>query len=143
MPYFCPMTDLEPRIRPLVEALNNSGLVQTFSSCEGHYEPAEQAFQDRNRAYVKFIPAPGVTEPAVEAWLGALLIRFKTRHGYLPIHLTGSKNFTPTDDTIETSFTMEFTPFNRFDPSATKRADTDRAIAQVMGLTHSDTLCNY
>ncbi len=134
MPYFCPMTDLEPRIRPLVEALNNTGLVRTFSSCEGHYEPAEQTFQDRNRAYVKFIPAPGIAESAVEQWLGSLLIQFKISHGYLPVHLTGSKNFTPTDDTVETSFTLEFIPFNRFDPPDTKRADTNRAIGQVTAL---------
>lgn len=128
------MTDLEPHIRPLVEALNATGLLQTFSSCEGHYGPAEQTFPDRNRAYVKFIPAPGVTEGMVELWLGALLIQFKIRHGYLPIHLTGYKEFTPADDQIETSFTLALTPFNRFDPPETKRADTDRAIGQVVGL---------
>ncbi len=134
MPYLCCVTDLEPRIRPLVEALNQTGLLQTFSSCQGHYHPAEQAFADRNRAYVKFTLAPAVSEQAVEAWLGALLIQFKIRHGYLPIHLTGYKLFTPTDDAIETAFTLELTPFNRFDPPDTKRADTDRAIEQVTAL---------
>lgn len=128
------MTDLEPDIHPLVEALNQTGLVQTFSSCEGHYEPTDQTFQDRNRAYVKFIPAPGVVEADVEQWLGNLLIRFKINHGYLPMHLTGQKDYTPTDDTIETSFSLVLTPFNRFDTPATKRADTNRAIGQVVAL---------
>ena len=143
MRYFRPMTDLEPRIRPLVDALNHTGLLQTFSSCEGHYEPAEQTLTDRNRAYVKFVPAPGVAEQSVEEWMGRLLIQFKIRHGYLPVHLTGEKNFTPTDDTIEISFTLALTPFNRFDPPATKRADTDRAIQQMTVLVHDATLCNY
>ncbi len=128
------MTDLEPNIRPLVEALNQTSLVQTFSSCEGHYAPAEQTFQDRNRAYVKFIPAPSISETEVEQWLGRLLIAFKIRHGYMPIQLVGYKAFTPTDDQIETSFTLELHPFNRFDLPETKRTDTDRAISQVTAL---------
>lgn len=128
------MTDLEPNIHPLVEALNQTGRLRTFSSCEGHYTPEEQPFQDRNYAYVKFIPAPGVTEQAVERWLGTLLIQFKIRHGYLPVHLTGYKLYTPTDDVIETSFTLSLTPFNRFDRPETKRTDTNRAIEQVIAL---------
>lgn len=125
----------EPKIRPLVEALNQTGLVQTFSSCEGHYEPEEQRFQDRNLAYVKFVPATGASanEP-VERWLGALLVQFKVWHGYMPMHLIGYKSFTPTDDVIEVSFTLELKPFNRFDSPAVKRADTDRAIEQVVRL---------
>ena len=130
------MTDLEPNIRPLVEALNQTGLIRTFSSCEGHFTPTEQTFQDRNRAYVKFVPDVGVAEPAVEQWLGNLLIQFKIKHGYLPIHVTGYKLYTPTDDTIETSFTLELTPFNRFDSPLTKRADTNRAINQLTTLVN-------
>lgn len=128
------MTDPEPHIRPLVEALNQTGLLRTFSSCEGHYAPAEQTFQDRNRAYVKFVPAPHIPEQTIEQWLGRLLIQFKIRHGYLPVHLTGYKLYTPTDDAIETSFTLELMPFNRFDRPETKRADTNRAIQQVTAL---------
>ncbi|CCH51951.1 hypothetical protein BN8_00910 [Fibrisoma limi BUZ 3] len=129
------LDDLEPRIRPLVEALNQTGLLRTFSSCEGHYEPHEQTLVDRNFAFVKFVPADGITEQAVESFLGVLLARFKARHGLMPIHLIGYKLFTPLDEeAVERSFVLELRPFNRFDPPATKRSDTDRAIERLVRL---------
>jgi len=127
--------DLEPRIRPLVDALNRTGVVRTFSSCEGHYEPQEQTLVDRTFGFVKFVPVDGGTEQSVESFLGALLARFKARHGLMPIHLLGYKLFTPLDEeAVETSFVLELRPFNRFDPPAVKRSDTDRAIERLVRL---------
>ncbi len=45
---------IEPRILPLVLALNETNLCQTFSSCEGHFHENEQLFPDRNKADVRF-----------------------------------------------------------------------------------------
>jgi hypothetical protein len=129
------MDDIEPRIRPLVDALNATALVRTFSSCEGHYAPDEQTLVDRNRAEVRFVPAEGKTLEAVEQLLTYLLTTFKHRHGILPVHLTGYKLYTPLDDTsVEETFVLELRPFNRFDPPDRKRADTDHAIGQVVAL---------
>ena len=126
------MTDIEPRIRPLVDALNATGLVRTFSSCAGHFESDEQTLVDRNHAYVQFVPADGVAMPEVERWLGSVLAAFKQMHGLLPVTLVGYKRYTPVEDTIEETFVLELRPFNRFDPPTRKRADVDRAVAHIV-----------
>ncbi len=128
------MTEIEPRIRPLTDALNQTGLLRTFSSCEGHFEPHEQRLTDRNHAYVQFVPVAGINHETVEAWLGSLLIRVKEKHGLLPVTVVGYKRYTPVEDAIEVTFVLELRPFNRFDPPAQKRADIDRAIEQVRKL---------
>ncbi len=126
---------IEPRILPLVEALNQTGIVQTFSSCEGHYEPHEQTLADRNLAFVRFVPAPGMAIEQVEMWLTEVLAMFKDRHGLLPMHLLGYQAYTPIGEgQTERTFVLELRPFSRFEPPDTKRTDTDRAIGQVVRL---------
>ena len=128
------MDNLEPNIRPLVEGLNATGMVRTFSSCEGHYEPAEQTIVDRNLAYVRFVPAPGISAGQVETAMGTWLSIYKEKHGLLPVRVIGYKLFTPIDDGIDLTFVLELHPFNRFDAPSRKRADTDRAIGQLVSL---------
>ena len=131
------MDAIEPKIHPLVEALNQTGLVCTFSSCEGHFLPKEQTLVDRNRAEVRFVPAEGIANERVEQFLSFLLTRFKNRHGVLPIHLVGYKLYTPLDgEPVEESFVLELRPFNRFDSPERKRADVDRAIGQMVMLVN-------
>ena len=131
------MDAIELKIRPLVDALNAMGLVRTFSSCEGHFLPDEQTLVDRNHAYIRFVPAEGVSVESVEKLLSFLLTRFRSQHGLIPINLTGYKLYTPIDDeTVEETFVLELRPFNRFDPPDRKRSDTDRAIEQVRILTY-------
>ena len=126
------MEDLEPQIRPLVEALNATGLVRTFSSCQGHYAPDEQTLVDRNRAEVRFVPSEKVEKEKVENLIAQVLTRFKSQHGLIPITLTGYKLYTPIDEAVEETFVLELRPFNRFDPPDRKRSDTDRAIQQIL-----------
>ncbi|GAB3782001.1 hypothetical protein GCM10028818_36970 [Spirosoma horti] len=129
------MNELEPEIRPLVDALNKTGLIQTFSSCQGHYRPDEQTLVDRNHAEIRFVPADGIAVDQVEQWLATVLTRFRTRHGLIPINVTAYKLYTPIDEeTVDETFVLALTPFNRFDPPDRKRADTDRAITQVLQL---------
>ncbi|GAB3014290.1 hypothetical protein [Spirosoma pulveris] len=129
------MEDIEPRIRPLVDALNKTGLVRTFSSCEGHFTPKEQTLVDRNHAEVRFVPADGVTVQDIEKLVAFLLTRFKTRHGLLPVKVTAYKLYTPIDaHEIEETFVIELKPFNRFDSPDRKRDDVDRGIGQLVGL---------
>lgn len=129
------MEDIELRIRPLVDALNKTGLVRTFSSCEGHFAPEEQTLVDRNHAEVRFVPAGGITQLTVEKLLGSILTRFKSRHGLIPVNVTAFKLFTPIDEeTVEETFVLALRPFNRFDPPDRKRADINRAIEQLIQL---------
>lgn len=132
-------TEIEPRIRPLVDVLNQAGGTQTFSSCEGHFEPSEQTLRDRNHAEVRFIAAPDTPESAVEQVLSRWLAQFKDRHGLMPVTAVGYKLFTPLDaDEVETTFVLELRPFNRFDPPVTKRADVDRAIEKMVEVIRKD-----
>jgi hypothetical protein len=127
------MDAIEAKIRPLVDALNRTGLVRTFSSCEGHFFPDEQTLVDRNHAEVRFVPADSVPVAEVEKLLAHVLMHFKARHGLIPMHLLGYKLYTPIgDDIVEETFVLELRPFNRFDSPEQKRADTDRAIALVL-----------
>lgn len=127
------MEDIEPKIRPLVDALNKTGLVRTFSSCEGHFLPDEQTLVDRNHAEVRFVPASGVPVEDVEKLLASIVTRYKTRHGLIPVKVTAYKLYTPIDDeAVEETFVLELRPFNRFDSPDRKRADIDRAIEQVV-----------
>lgn len=122
------MTPIEPGILPLVDALTATGLVRTFSSCEGHFEPTEQTLVDRNHAYVRFVPAEGIAPEQVETELGQWLITYKKKHGLMPVRVIGYKLFTPIDDEIDVTFVIELHPFNRFDRPETKRADIERAV---------------
>ena len=132
--------DIEPGILPLVEALNNTGLVRTFSSCEGHFAPHEQTLRDRNHAEVRFVPADGVAVAAVEAWLGGVLSRFKIRHGLMPVTVVGYKLFTPVgEDEIDETFVLELRPFNRFDTPATNRRDIEYAVSQLTEIVKANT----
>lgn len=131
------MNAIEPKIRPLVDVLNQTCLVRTFSSCEGHFFPDEQTLVDRNRAEVRFVPAEGIAAERVEQLLFFLLTHFKNRHGVLPVHLIGYELYTPLDDeTVEETFVLELCPFNRFDSPERKRADVDRAIEQVVAIVN-------
>lgn len=142
------MNEIEPRIRPLVDALNATGLVRPFSSCEGHFtldaaglsaaRPDDAAFTDRQRAEVRFVPAPGVSNGRIETLMAYVLTRFRTQHGLVPVILSGYKQYTPLDDdAVEETFVLELRPFNRFDAPEQKRIDTDRAVEQLTRLLRS------
>ncbi len=134
------MSPIEPGILPLVEALNATGLVRTFSSCEGHFGPSEQTLRsvatvDRNHAYVRFVLAEGITSEQVETAMGQWLIAYKKKHGLMPVRVIGYKLFTPVDDEIDVTFVLELHPFNRFDSPETKRDDVNRAGGLLAGIT--------
>ncbi|GAB3996794.1 hypothetical protein GCM10028807_40270 [Spirosoma daeguense] len=134
------MNDLEPKIRPLVDVLNQIGIIQTFSSCEGHFDTLRSdgsttSLVDRSHAEVRFVPAPNVALSTVEQLLAFVLTRFKAKHGLIPVKISGYKLYTPIDEkTVEETFVLELRPFNRFDSPERKRSDIDRAIEQTTEL---------
>lgn len=128
------MDAIEPRIRPLVDALNATGLVETFSSCEGHFSPDDQKMADRNLAYVRFLPAAGVSAGVVEESLAFWLIGYKKKHGLMPVRVIGYKLFTPIEDEVDITYVIELHPFNRFDAPERKRNDTDWALERLLNV---------
>lgn len=126
------VSPIEPKIKPLVDALNNNGICYTFSSCQGHYEDEEQEFMDRNHADVRFDLCDNISLEAVEHFLTFLITEFQNRHSCTPISLTAHKLYAPTEDySLDFVYVIELTPFDRFESSKTKREITDIAILQT------------
>src|SRR5262245_7303340 len=68
------MKPIEPRIAPLVCALNETSLFRTFSSCEGHFGDKRDGFP-REFAEVRCYLAQGVTENSeVHAFISGVLL---------------------------------------------------------------------
>lgn len=74
---------IEPRILPLVKAINETKLFRTFSSCEGYYNEDDQdQYMDRNRADVRFDPISDTTLETTEHFITYLMTEFNNRHGF-------------------------------------------------------------
>lgn len=132
---------IEPKILPLVNALNETKIVETFSSCEGHYdddihnldlEVDEKEIMDRGRAEVRFDPAPNISLDIIERMLIYIISEFDKEHGFYPAIVYSKKIYVPNSQlNIEFVFSLEIRPFNRLEDSIKKRLDTDRAIIQT------------
>lgn len=127
-------TRIEPEILPLVEAFNETGILNTFSSCRGHYDPAEQEWQDRNKADVRFYPSESTTDETVEAFLNYLILEFNKRESISPITISACKLYCPDEENTlpDYCYVVTLKPIDRFDNPENKRGHTDHAIA---GLT--------
>lgn len=126
---------IEPKILPLVNAINQLNIVKTFSSCEGHYEDDEQELMDRNKADVRFDPLPGIGLDKVERFITYLMTEFNKLYSFAPITLTGYKLYAPNDEyECDFTFVIELKPFDRFNSPLQNRKDTDKAIKGVIEL---------
>lgn len=124
---------IESKIRPFVDALNDIGILQTFSSCQGHYSENEQEFQDRNMADVRFDPDENCPRLDIESFLNFLIVEFNNRCSPEPITLKAFKLYSPNSEgrTPDYVYVIQLRPFKRFDCPDKKRQDTDRAILQA------------
>jgi len=127
---------IEPRILPLVNAINQTGLFTTFSSCEGHFRPDEQTIDDRNRADVRFERKKGISEKKANAFLYFLVNQYPLgliRAGlsvykiYTPFHPLNSANYV---------YVIQIAPYDRFDTPEHKRAETDEGIDMLLSIIH-------
>ncbi len=127
---------IEPKILPLVEAINWTKLFRTFSSCQGHYGDDEQdQYMDRNNADVRFDPLEGTTLEMTEHFITYLMTEFDKRHSFAPIILTGYKLYAPDNDYRSSFvFVIELKPFDREKKPIQKRNDTDKAILQAAAI---------
>lgn len=120
---------VEPKILALVEALNDTKLLKTFSSCQGHFLGTDQKLQDRNFADVRFEILPGVSENELETFIGDLTVKFSYLENS-PVHLNSYKKICAKDDFI---YVLMLIPKDRFDHPAVKRKYTDHAINVLTG----------
>ena len=128
--------DIEPRILPLVTAINQTGLFTTFSSCEGHFEPKQQTIDDRNQADVRFERKKGVSEKRADDFLhflvneyplGLILAGLSVYKIYAPFHPLNTANYV---------YVIQIEPYDRFDTPERKRAETDEGIDMLLSIIH-------
>jgi hypothetical protein len=125
---------IEYRILPLVNAINQTGLFTTFSSCEGHFAPWEQTIDDRNRADVRFKRRKGISEKRANDFLYFLVNQYPL--GLIRAGLSVYKIYTPFHplNSADYAYVIQIEPYDRFDTSEHKRAETDEGIDMLLGI---------
>ena len=125
---------IEYRILPLVNAINQTGLFRTISSCQGHFAPGEQTINDRNRADVRFERRKGVSEKRANGFLYFLVNQYPL--GLIRAGLSVYKIYTPFHplNTADYVYVIQIAPFDRFDTAQHKRAETDEGIDMLLSI---------
>lgn len=90
------MQEIELKILPLVQALNSTGLVSTFSRFEGHFDTSSR-FNDRNKADVRFDPEDNVSDNDIQMFISYIITRFRfgNLHSFSPVIATAHKLYAP------------------------------------------------
>jgi hypothetical protein len=125
---------IEYRILSLVNAINQTGLFTTFSSCEGHFAPGEQTIDDRNRADVRFKRRKGISEKRANDFLYFLVNQYPL--GLIRAGLSVYKIYTPFHplNTADYVYVIQIAPYDRFDTPEHKRVETDEGIDMLLGI---------
>lgn len=125
------MQEIEPKILPLVQALNSTGLVCTFSSCEGHFNETNR-FNDHNKADIRFDPEDNVSDNDIEKFISYIIIWFGNLHSFSPVIATAHKLYVPTgpeeNKEIDFVYVLQLIPFDQGDSPVKKRRDINKAI---------------
>ncbi len=129
------LSSIEPRIRALVDALNGTGLVRTFTSCEGHFgfraPPGDVTF--REQANVGFFLRPGIPEQKLIRFLGMVLADYHLHDVKRAVFEVAKHYVAALDGTDSPEVYFDFT-IRPSDPKASslaKRSSTDRALAEI------------
>lgn len=131
--------NIEPRILPLVEALNATGLVRTFSSCEGHFgDTNRDEIMDREKATVAFELLPGVVEAQLGSLFHHVFEELTSSPHALDTVFSVSKRYSPYWNEhgdgvagIEENYWFTMSPFDRWSSPETKRSKADGVIKLV------------
>ncbi len=125
------MQEIEPKILPLVQALNSTGLVSTFSSCEGHFDEFNR-FTDHSKADVRFDPEDNTSDYDIEKFISYIITRFNILHSFSPVIASAHKLYAPIapeeNKEIDFVYVFQLIPFDQGDSPANKRQYIDKAI---------------
>ena len=131
------MQEIESKILPLVQALNSTGLVNTFSSCEGHFDTISR-FNDHNKADVRFDPEDNVSDYDIEKFISYIITRFSNLHSFSPVIATAHKLYAPIspeeNKEIDFVYVLQLIPFDHGDSPDKKRTDIDKAILDTVAI---------
>jgi hypothetical protein len=123
---------IEPKVLPLVEAINLIKDFKTFSSCEGHYEEADQELTNRNNANIRFILTKNGFLEQAERFLIYLTTQIETY--WHPFTFDAYKMYLPEGSgefQHDFLFVIIIEPLDRFESPALKRKHTDQGIKKV------------
>lgn len=125
---------IEPKIKPLVDVLNRTKLLVTFSSCQGHFARSEQRMQDRNFADVRFQLAPAAKEEDLQMLLEFVIS--EVYHRDPPVFVDSYKKYIPQVSTNYDGpiWVIQITPHRRLDSPQKKRQYTDQGISVVVDM---------
>lgn len=131
------MNEIEPKILPLVKALNSTGLVSTFSSCEGHFDEMNR-FTDHSKADVRFDPEDNVSDHDIEKFISYIISRFNNLYSFSPVIATAHKLYAPIapeeNEEIDFVYVLQLIPFDQGDSPDKKRRDIDKAILDASAI---------
>jgi len=130
---------IEPLILPLVNAINDTGLVTTFSSCQAHYgKPQEPGdFSDRTKADVRAYFLPNVPERDVESLILWVLSDHMDDPTQWEAHLTVVKHYIadPRENGVlqplDAILVFELWPFDPTESDAIKRRVVNKLIQRT------------
>jgi len=132
------LLSIEPGIKPLVDALNATGLVKTFSSCEGHFGKTGKHYRDRNFADVRFVPVKGVKEHAIQTLLEYIITEAESKD--LPAEVEAQKKYLPHQHISHRPVhLLLIRPGDDGLRAAAKRACTDQGIKAVTQIVRKAT----
>lgn len=128
------MREIEERIKPLTEILNEVGFISTFSSCEGHYDSKDV---NRHQASVQFHINGGNEKNFKDI---ATLILSQTVPHWHETSVEIYKRFyvLPDETELKTDYSINIRPFpKRGMRSKEKRRCTDEAITRIISAVRS------
>ena len=107
-------TPIEPKIAPLVKAINASRIFKTFSSCQGHFGKRGKAiYINREKAEIRCNIAKGVSESEAAALISHVLFDHVKSESQWRAQLHIYKEFICLErDSLEYYFVFEIRPFN-------------------------------
>jgi len=135
---------IEPRILPLVVALNSSGLFETFSSCEGHFGRREH--RDRQQAEIRMYALTGVAENVIEAFCHKVLLDFINSPTQWHSLLSIRKEYVALNEPpkpLTSYFVFEIKPFNARESPRKKREHVDTLLHEVTASVERHTRSRY
>lgn len=132
---------LEPKIKPLVAALNQLGFIRTISSCEGHFafrylDPEDYAGNpDPRRANVIFLVKEGYADSDVDALASFLLPKTTPYWTEAVVELLKHYVSMPAcPERIRAHYELRITPFEQLAHEASLREKTDSGISRCVCL---------
>jgi hypothetical protein len=133
------MQPIEPLIRPLVDALNDTGLMETFSSCQGHFgeDHDPDNINDRTKANVRAYFLPDVPEDKVEHLICWVLSDHMDDPVKWDARLTVAKEYIadPRENGVlqplDAILVFELSPFDRTVSDPTKRNVVNKLIERT------------